>query len=66
MSEIFYVVKVGKDLYADSAVYNLYPSSTKYVMNAKKFLDEYSAERFAKKIKGTVVKATIILEEVDV
>lgn len=61
--ESFYVVKIGKGLYADSNMYSLYQSSTKSLINAKKFDNIYSAERYAKRIHGEVMKFYIVPEE---
>ena len=61
--ESFYVVKIGKGLYADTVAYNFYQSSTKHVANAKKFDNEYSAERYAKRVHGEALKFYIIPEE---
>ena len=60
--ESFYVVKIGKGLYADTVAYNFYQSSTKHVANAKKFDNEYSAERYAKRVHGEVLKFYIVPE----
>ena len=58
-----YVVKVGKNLYMDSALYSFYQSTTRDILKAHKFLSEEQAQKACSKALNGEIETLLIMNE---
>lgn len=58
-----YVVKVGNNLYMDSAMYSFYQSTTRDILKAHKFTSEEQANKAAAKALKAEVESLLIMSE---